>query len=233
MRQVPPLAAALLAVLLPSACYGENLRYSKAGFICDESGRVCRGRSEAFQLGTFRLGPALQCDSQVGLCWQTTPIRTVNWRATRELFGSTSAGSGWGDWRPHLTKLPLQWQGYCLLRQKETVLYEGACRFQESASLGQPQPEGSDEKPIRSLTITLGAQQTVRFVWDQGLYQLASEGLRQPLSLIDQGPRGVWRWAGMQLLSGSSRADVVPEAWSAPTDAEQIQQAFELNAQGR
>jgi hypothetical protein len=211
----PLLAGGLLAGPGQGAATAAEVRTPQPGVVCDASGRICRSRSEAAEAGLFRLGPALRCDSQVGLCWQDKPMQTVNWRASRELFGSTSPGSGWGEWRPHGGQLPMQWQSQCQLRQQATLLYEGPCSFREAATISEPPAWASQEtagSPVRTLTIALGDQRTLRFVWDQDRYRLADDGRGPTLSLQDQGSRGVWRWAGMQLFSARSRADLVPPA---------------------
>lgn len=233
-RQIPHLLAVpLLAALLQGAGDAAEISSSRPGVVCNASGSVCRSRSEAAELGTFRLEPGLHCNSQVGLCWQDTPMRPVNWRASRELFGSTSPGSGWGEWRPHGGQLPMQWQGYCLLSQQATLLYSGTCSFREAAASAEPAAWASREAgsgPMRTLTIALGDQRNLRFVWDQDRYRLADDERGPTLSLLDQGSRGVWRWAGMQLFSARSREDMEPPPSQPPTEVELLEEASSFNS---
>lgn len=84
----------LLAGLLQPTAEGADFSKTPSDKICEAGSTICRNRNEVEGLGAFKLGKAQTCNSQIGLCWQRNPSGTLNWRATREHYGSTSLGNG-------------------------------------------------------------------------------------------------------------------------------------------
>ncbi|MFO7629250.1 MAG: hypothetical protein R6W06_06995 [Prochlorococcaceae cyanobacterium] len=218
-RPLLPLITLLLAGLLQPSAEGADFSKPAAGTFCEAGSTICRNRNEVQGLGAFQLGKALTCNSQIGLCWQRNPAGTVNWRATRELYGSTSTGSGWGDWRPNGNQPTMNWLGYCKLHQHQTIRYEGPCQFKETPQLASPGINTKTPNP-KTLRIEMGENYMVSFIWDRDRYRLSNEAGGSSLSIKDQGSRGVYRWAGMELLSGRTREDVLPEFSDGPSEAE-------------
>lgn len=201
----------------------------RAGVVCQSGTTLCRTREEVSALGRFRLGRSLLCDSHLGLCWQQQgSIKTVNWRVSGELYGSTSPGTGWGDWRPQQATLPLHWQAQCLWHQQPsqgtesennpqtTQLYAGPCSFNESLKAG-----GSGQQPSRTLEIRLGATTLLSFLWQGGRYRFASS-----TSSLKSGP------LNQQTGKGQSKDIELASTPSADGDATGAASPLSLQDQG-
>lgn len=226
-----PLALLVQAALPAAAAESTDLQTPRPGVVCQAGTTICRSREQVTRLGSFKLGRSLLCDSHLGLCWQQQgTIRTVNWRVSRELYGSTSPGTGWGDWHPQQATLPLRWQAQCQLHRQSSppadLLYAGPCTFNESLEADTALHQTSS--PIRALEVRLG-ETTLRFLWKDGRYHFASgttsaktaptstrtapasqqsAASDAPLSLQDQGSRAVLRWASFQLLTARTPEDL-------------------------
>lgn len=126
----------------------------------------------------------------------------------------------------------MNWQGYCQLRQQQTVRYEGPCQFKETTQLVDRGINTKSSSP-KTLSIDLGEKYKVSLAWDRDRYRLTNDAGGSSLSLRDQGSRGVFRWAEMQLLSGRTREDVFPKSWDDPSEAEAFEQSTLLDENAR
>lgn len=205
----PLLIAGCLTLLAPTTSHGQDL--NPASQICNDDAGLCQTRQRVQGLAESRPGPSTLCQSHSGLCWQQEGAqKLVNWRLTRQLYGSTSAGSDWGHWRLISPQQRISAWNHCQRSERNRIVYRGPCQMEET----------SPQSDRRTLKISFQNSPGQKFIWKGGNYWSATTHPPSQLVLREQGTRLSLQWSTSILVASQHQSDLALPEVEIPTDRE-------------
>ncbi len=218
-------AAGMLATLHPLPGRAA-LTYPRSGLVCDTDSSICydangasvslterylggqaardlrRSLDNGLSPTRFVLGNGTACDVTVRTCWNDGwKRRNIDHTLSRRLFGA-SAGSGSGS---VIDGSDGRRQALCSLSQRSLRVMDGPCTLRVDNASGRSRFQVSLEAGPRYTFVDRG----------DGFRITDDRGGSWPVTFVDHGPTGIFRWAENKLVV--TRRDGVPTSGTTGT----------------
>jgi hypothetical protein len=204
---------------------GSGVCYDKNGVSIPLTGRYLGSRAEAQLSGylasnpaprEFRLSNGTVCSVPERTCWEDGwSKRNVAQRLSRELFNATTTGSGTTAGRP---PTPARETGLCSLSRAGRPLFDGPCDLR--------QVNRGDGVTRYRVRLNNGTAYT--FTTRDGVISIADDfGSTWPVTQVNQGVTGIFRWADMSLVATQTAGcDASPAQTPNPTSGDDLGRAL-------
>ena len=232
MGQLSRLAAAGLAcswlTAVPAFAQNKGISYPKAGIVCDQVGQVCYdsygpsigitkiyfGEFAADRLSQnrrgstsndFRLSSGQACSIQKRKCWDDGWSQSnVAKGLTKQLFGNSNTSASGG------TRQVATDTGYCSLSQRGQRVFDGPCQLKQVSKGDRNRYKIKLENGSKYVFKNNGS----------GTYTITdSFGGSWPVTFVDHGNTGVFRFADYKLVATQNRGSTNQDAAGAALGA--------------